>query len=218
MESHLDVHPFDYPIMTTIEGKVTVVYAKDHEANINGAVTLYQVEGYVRNPRMTHVFDFVPVKGQLTGCGNEDEDPLLVGQLVLLSFIGGDPNLPYIDGKWFDLRETEIAQEQADHPRIIRHRNGFRETIDKDGNRTLKLAEDRKITITDSSDNVLFEVIKSGGSYEVRLGGDSGIRSLIDDRLITAYNTHVHGGAGTPPTVPLGPPTTPVATTITKAK
>jgi len=101
------------------------------------------------------------------------------------------------------LQNGEVAVYHKDGSSILFKANGDIE-VDAAGN---------KVNMTGG------EVIADANS--VKLGGTSGLKKLIDDRLITAYNAHTHpapGGATSAPSVPLGPPTTPVSTTNTEAK
>lgn len=219
IDEHLDVHPDDYPIMMPMVGKVTAVFAKDHPENPSGEITLYQVDVYPQSPAMTVSLPFVPAKGQLTGGANEQEDPLLVGQAVIVAFLEGDPNRPYIDGRWFDGGSTELAETNSEHPKVSWTRNGVGVFVAKNGTFDLYLAEDQSFILRDSDANVLFTIRKSGGIYEVDLGGNTGLKTLITEDLINLYNLHVHpdptSGSTGVPTVQL---TSAVATTVTKAK
>lgn len=218
LDPHLDVHPNDFPIQLPVVGEVTAVLAKDSTENPSGEITLYQVDVFLGMPAMVVSLPFVPVLGQMSGGNNEQEDPLLVGQKVVVAFLEGDPNRPYIQGKWFDAQNTNVAQATADHPKCNWKRNGLQVTIDSAGDAVLSLAEGKKLSIKDSGGNVLFEITKASGVYKVLLGGDSGLRKLVTSDLISSYNDHVHP-AGTPNTgTPVIPLTSAVVTAATEAK
>lgn len=226
MESHIDTHPDDYPFQGSVIGKITAVFAKDHLQNPVGTITLYQVEVYrQRPPATTALYPFVPAKGNLSGGVIEQEVPLVVGQWVILSFLEGDPNRPYIDGKWFDQETTTLAETTTQHPHESHKINGNTATVDKNGNVEWKIATNMTLTVADSAGNVLLRITKPGATYEVRLGDTAGIYRLIDERAATVFNNHTHVVAG----VQLGwgsvTSATPAAsigagemTTVTKAK
>jgi hypothetical protein len=219
MEQHLDVHPDDFASMLPVIGKVVGVYPKDHAENPTGTLTLYQVEIYLHSPAFSCVIPFAPYLGQSAGKANASEDPLLVGQYVVVAFLEGDPNRPYIQGIWFD-QETNVAGLSADYPTVRHERNGTIATIDKGGNVEVRLASQKSFKLVDSNGVVIFQLVHSGGQYEVHLGGSVDLRPLITDALIAQYDAHVHTGGtlgggftGVPTALLVG-----VSTTIAKAK
>jgi len=200
MERHIDTHPDDYPLQGSVVGKVTAVYPKDHLQNPVGTITLYQVQVHrQRPPATTALLSFVPAKGNLSGGVIEGEVPLVVGQWVVVAFLEGDPNRPYIDGKWFDQETTTLAETTSQHPREIHKINGNIATVDKNGNVEWKIAANMTLTVADSAGNVLLQLVKPGATYEVRLGDTAGIYRLIDERASSIFNNHTHVVAGIQP-------------------
>lgn len=190
MNDHLDVHYDDMPRAFMQVGEITEVFCKDHPKNEGGSVTLYQVTLYQQWPSTVGVVsDAVPALGQMAGGAIEYECPYLKGQLVEVGFTAGDINRPIILGAFPRVSgdsKTAIAQTQAEHPRPKFNINGVSFVIDKDGDFKLDLAEGKSIVIKDSAGNVLFEIIKTGGSYEVHLGGDLGLKRLITEDIVGA--------------------------------
>lgn len=220
MDAHLDTHYSYFHQAGPMLGKIGAVIPSDDPRNITGAFTLYDVTVYGTRPTTTAELTMVPLLGQCAGGSREKEDPLPVGTYVMVGFREGDPNLPFI---WdvFPSVDTAIAQTVATAPHSKDTTRGYVEETDKDGNHTITLATQKSLKIKDSGGNTLLEVIYTGGAYEIHLGGDSGLQKLMTEAMITAYNTHTHGGV----TVGAGTSGVPTAllssshtTTVTKGK
>lgn len=241
MERHVDVHRRDYPPQLPVLGEVTAIYPKDHPQNPTGKITLYQVKGLLQEPAMpVTIGNNVPYAGQSAGFDHEKESPLVVGQRVIVLFLEGDPQRPVIldTFPYVGPKSTPVAAQTNDEaPQERAIANGVDVVTTKDGDTTLTLAEDRSLTVKDSSGSVVIKLLKSGGGdYVVYLGGDSSLQRLIDERAAAIFNGHVHhylGDSGIPQVS--GPPaddattpgivtTTPTAitsdhmTALTKAK
>jgi len=226
MENHLDVHPDDFPVMLPTVGDVTGVYPKDHPENPSGEITLYQVTLQIQFPATEYVLPFVPAAPNLSGGAIDGEDPFLVGQSVLVNFIEGDPNRPFIQSRWFDGGATEIAQTLTEWPKWHKQINGVDFWVNKIGGVYAQLTGTQPLVVMDESSNVLLEVKYTGGAYEIHLGGDAGLAKLLDERAATAFNLHVHTSAavGVPTSAPMTPPAVPMTwgaahmTSVTKGK
>lgn len=204
IEEHLDVHWSDYRPVFPMIGKVVNVLTYEDPKNLPGKFTLYDVELYQQRPSTIHLADGVPYIGMNAGRAMESEDPLVLGQLVIVLFLEGDPNRPAIIGPYFDQEHiTAVAQSAAEHPRVMHRRNGVDAVVSKDGELSVTLAPNQPMEIKDSAGNVLLEIVYSGGAYEVHLGGDSGLQKLMTEAMISAFNAHTHVETGGTTNTPL---------------
>lgn len=182
---HLDVHYDDFPNVMEMIGEVRDVICKDDPRNLVGKFTVYGVDMYQQRPSTIYYMDNVPYIGQNAGIGNESEDPLLVGQLVIVKFLEGDPNRPCIVRPYFNKNhETAVAQTKEQHPRVKHVRNGVDLTIDKHGETILKLPEGKALTVVDRNGDQVLKVDEDG---DVELG-DGTLRRLVDERIVAAIN------------------------------
>lgn len=216
MDPHIDLHPHDFRPEPMEIGKITGVYATDHTQNPTEAkLTLYQVTLYRQSiPVQTCVLPaMVPALGQMGGGANEREFPYEVGQLVVMAFLGGDINRPLIMGHYPDLENTSLGQTTAQHPQNGFRANGVVGTIYKNGEVEIKLAADQALVVKDSDGAILMQIKKESGSYQIQLGGVSGLKRLMTEEMISVFNAHTHpvSGAAT------GPPVSPTYTLTTGA-
>lgn len=220
IEEHLDVHWSDYPPVLPMIGKVVNVLTYEDPKNLPQKFTLYDVELYQQRPSTIHLADGVPYIGMNAGKGMESEDPLVLGQLVIVLFLEGDPNRPAIIGPYFDKEHiTAVAQSAAEHPRVKHKRNGVDAVISKDGELSVTLAPNQPMVIKDSGGSVLLKLHWTGAAYEVQLGGDSGLQRLMTEAMISVFNSHTHletGGTTNTPLPQLSAGSH--ATSVTKAK
>ena len=183
MDKHLDTHYADTPIAFDELGKIADVLCKDHTRNDTGNITLYDVTIYPQKPSLEVTLPAVQILGQMSG-QDEGEDPLSVGDWVVVRFLGGDAERPYIAGRWQNQETTAVAQTTAQHPRTRIIRRGVAWEVDKDGKASLQLKEDQSFKLLDSNGAVLLEVIDNGGGYEVHLGGNAGLLRLLTENTI----------------------------------
>lgn len=188
MDAHLDTHYSYFHQAWPMLGKVGAVIPADDPSNITGAFTLYDVTVYGTRPTTTAELTMVPLLGQCAGGSREKEDPLPVGTHVLVGFREGDPNLPFI---WdvFPSVDTAIAQTVATAPHSKDTTRGYVEETDKDGNHTITLAAQKSIKVKDSAGVTLLEVIHTGATYEVHLGGDGGLKRLMTEDMVAALSS-----------------------------
>lgn len=151
MEQHLDYmsHPNDWPKVFPEVGTIKGVRAKDYSTNITGgAFTTYDVTvhfqaGYgCQNIDLQHV----PPAGQFAGGAIEVEFDYVVDQKVIVGFLGGDVNRPYIQCPYLDL-DAENARTTAQYPRIRILANGAEILVDKDGNISLVPKSGEELTL-----------------------------------------------------------------------
>ena len=220
IEPHLDVHPFDFRRAHPIVGVVKNVVCKDDPRNEWGEMTLYDVAAFIQWPPTSVDLEMIPYLGQMAGGANCSEDPLLIGQRVEIGFMEGDENRPCIRAI-FPSNEPVFAQTIAEHPHVRHLRNGTLVDIDKTGNAAITLADGASFRVKDNTGAVIFELVKVGANYEVNLGGDTGLKKLMTDSMIGAFNAHTHSGVTTGPGAS-GPPSTPIssahATSLVNAK
>ena len=197
MDKHLDTHYADTPIAFDELGKVAAVLCKDHPQNNTGNITLYDVTIYPQKPSLEVTLPAVQILGQMSG-QDEGEDPLSVKDWVVVRFLGGDAERPYIAGRWQNQETTAVAQTTAQHPRtrIIRRSNIL--TVDKNGDTEVQMAPDRSLKVKDSAGAVLLEVIDSGGGYQVHLGGNAGLLRLLTENFVGALSSAFTSAAVTP--------------------
>lgn len=209
MDAHLDTHYSYFCSAWPVVGRVMVVVPKNDPRNVTSTVTLYDIEVYTQRPSTTALLEMVPYLGQSAGGGSEGEDPLVVGQYVIVLFLEGDPNRPVIVGSYLS-HDTAVAQTAAEHPHTRIVRRGLNLTVDKDGSGDVQIAAGRAVRVLNSAGTVLFRVTDAG---DVELGGSSGINTLLLSTLVAWLNSNwqpLIGGA-----IPIPPGHT---TTITKAK
>jgi len=171
-----------------IPGEVRAVH---HAPTIGETVipfTLYDVEVWPQAEGFSGALAFAKLayQGQQGGGAIEQNVPLIVGQKVSVDFWENDYNRPYIKSKWID-ESSALAADPSDadtHPKARWIINGAAPEVDKDGNIALSLADGRSLTIKDSAGAVLLEIKLVGGSYEVHLGGESGLRTLLQSSFV----------------------------------
>lgn len=188
IDPHLDIHYTDEPIAFDEIGKVVAILAKDHAQNPTGTITLYDVETYFQKPSLLITLPAVQILGQMSG-GDELEDPLSVGDFVVVRFLGGSVERPYVAGRWQSQESTAVAQAQTDHPRtrIIRRQNIL--TVDKNGDAELQMAPSRSLKVKNSGGTILLEIVDPGTGYEVHVGGDTGLLRLLTENFVGALAT-----------------------------
>lgn len=199
MESHLDDHYADYPEQLPVRGQIVGIVYRDDPDNPTEEITLYRVKAFLTRPNMSVLLGQpIACVWDCAGCGAERHRTLVEGQFVWVSFAEGDQNLPMIVGTVpyagdDDTKATSLAPTRSEGLVDRDEFAGFYQETDKDGNRTLKLSENKRIEIQDSAGSKLFEIYHDGANYrtiihtEVELGGVSG-RSLVDERLTSALN------------------------------
>ncbi len=197
MDKHLDIHYTDTPVAFDEVGKVAAVLCKDHPQNPTGNITLYDVTIYPQKPSLGVTLPAVQILGQMSG-QDEGEDPLSVKDWVVVRFLGGDAERPYIAGRWQNQETTAVAQTTAQHPRTRIIRRGVAWEVDKDGKSSLQLKEDQSFKLLDSNGAVLLEVIDSGGGYQVHLGGNAGLLRLLTENFVGALSSAFTAAAVTP--------------------
>lgn len=176
---HLDTDDReDFLLQFPIEGQVTAVFAKDDVQNLTGGkYTTYQVNLFYRNQFTAIPNSQMRYMGQSSNGSNTEENPLLVGQRVVVGFLGGDPDQPFIMGTLPDaLLDNDASQTAAQHPQFYRQTNGLKQTIDKNGKGFIDLVAGQQVEIRDSGGTVLL-VVKEDGS--IQLGGTTGLDKLL---------------------------------------
>jgi len=179
--------------MFPTQAEIKAVVAKDDPRNITGTFTLYDITAYFQRPiSMKSDFPMVAALGQMAGKeGNETSDPYQVGQYVVVAFMDGDPNRPYIQGLW-PWHDSTVAPDTADLPQTTFLRNGTKITIDKNGATDILLAapggSTQPFKIKDSGGTVIMEIIDPGAGYEVHLGGIAGLKRLMMEDTVAALS------------------------------
>lgn len=188
MEEHLDVHFTDFQPYLMMIGQIEdVVLSDDPRSEL--PFTTYHVRVFQQRPSHSFVIDEVPFMGQHTGGGNESEDPLLKGDYVALAYFEGDPKRVVILGRYFNpLHESDVINTSATYPQVRHRRNGAEVLVDKNGNIKLDLAEGKSLVIRDSNQSTLLQITKNSGSYEIELGGNTGLKKLMTEDLIASLN------------------------------
>ena len=241
------------PIML---GIIQDVYTVDNTTipNINpqGAYTLYSVElsplgtmiqnvpavmfgGHMVIPP-DNTSGRTPVNVQLSGIEtppnsvqNIEETPYVIGQPVLVAFIGSNRfNAVIIGGipVSTNINGATIGQTTADYPRKYGSFQGASWSIDNTGNPSLDIPSTGTLTITVGGQ--VFCTISNG---TVNIGGDTGMQpTILGDALntyltnfINTYNTHTHlfpATGGAPTSQPVIPATGPsgIETTVAMVK
>ena len=182
---HLDTGPEDFQYQFPLEGEVSAVYPKDSAQNLTGGqYTTYQVKAFFPNTYTAILNSQVRYMGQSGNGDNAQEDPLLVGQRVVIAFLGGDPDRPFIMGTLPDsLTDNAVSETEAQHPRYKKITNGLDVEVDKDGKASIKLVSGQQVEIQDSNANVV-AVIKEDGS--IQLGGTTGLDNLLQKSFVSA--------------------------------
>jgi hypothetical protein len=183
MEAHLDDHPANYPEQWPCRGEIMAVYEKDHEMNLSEEITLYQVKAHFTRPCMSVVLASpVPLLGDSAGFGNERTRTLSVGQMIILGFAEGDPQLPYIVNTFprvHVVNQPITVPTEAEGSTDDDVFNGFRQTTDKDGNRRIAMAEGKTYTVTDTKhrprvryteqgDTEFYDATEVNGAYRLQ--------------------------------------------------
>lgn len=239
-------------------GVIQDIYTIDNTAipNINpsGAYTLYSVElsplgiilqnvpaamlGGHLNPQPSTMTGRRLVNNQLTpgmdtppsSVQNIEETPYVIGQPVLIVFIGNSKFNPVIVGGLpvpSPINGATIGQTNADYPRKYGSFQGTSWFIDKTGNAEMDLPSSASLTIRIGGQ--IFCVIRNG---EVDLGGDNAatqptilgnvLNSYLTNFVNTVYNLHTHASVtslGIPsPPIPTGVAPSGIETTVVRVK
>ena len=205
LDSHLEKmsHPTDYPAVYAEVGEVKAARTKDAAGSLVDTFTTYDVTVFFQQQGVYYPvdFEFVPVLGQFAAGDIEVEVDLLPGQKVVVGFLGGDLNRPYIQGA-FPGHATTVARVESDGARVRIKANGAEVMIDNNGNISCVPKSGAELTLAGAL-------------------GDAGLKKLIHEGFISAFNSHTHTGVTTGPGVSGTPSTaitTSVATITTKAK
>lgn len=196
---HLDTGLQDFNAARNLEGVVKAVYAKDNTANLTGGkYTTYQVECYFPDTGYKAVLNS---QARYLGNGGNGtiakETPLLVGQPVLVGFIGADPNNPVILGVLPDASlENSVSQEQAEHPQQTQSVNGVVFQVDKDGNYSIQIPAGKTITIQDRNGATLLKVTE-GGTVSL----DNLLKQAFGTQLAADFTTAAAAVLGSSPDV-----------------
>lgn len=170
-------------------GKIGGVVAKDDPRNPTKAITLYQVElARTQGMNCPMTLPFVPAPG-LTGGSSEEETPYHLGDWVVVVFLGGDPERPFIWGRYFDIETSTGGQLLAQYPRWYRKLNTVHVEVDKAGKAFVKRAKNQAIEVQDDDGTVRVRVAADG---TVELGDMTALYKLIDERAATIFNDHGH--------------------------
>lgn len=182
---HLDTGPEDFEYQFPLEGEVSAVYTKDNAQNLTGGkYTTYQIKAFFPNTYTAVLNSQMRYMGQGGNGANAQEDPLLVGQRVVIAFLGGHPDRPFIIGTLPDsLTDNAVSQTEAQHPRYKKITNGLDVEVDKDGKASVKLVSGQQVEIQDSNGNVLL-VVKENGT--IQLGGTTGLDKLLQRDFVAA--------------------------------
>lgn len=188
MEEHLDIHWSDFPSALDVIGKITAVWLPDNPKNPTGNITLYQVKGLLQRPKhAVLISDYVPHAGMQGGGPIEKEVPLTVGQHVVVGFFEGDPNRPYIKDTYIPKQQnTNIQQTEDTYPQPTWLTNGVGLHVTKDGNAKIDLARGRSLLVRDHNGDTIIQIKDNNGTYEIDLGGNTGLKKLMTEDLITA--------------------------------
>ena len=172
---HLDTGPEDFEYQFPLEGEVSAVYTKDNAQNLTGGkYTTYQIKAFFPNTYTAVLNSQMRYMGQGGNGANAQEDPLLVGQRVVIAFLGGHPDRPFIIGTLPDsLTDNAVSQTEAQHPRYKKITNGLDVEVDKDGKASVKLVSGQQVEIQDSS-GAGVAVIKEDGTIR----GNTGVNHL----------------------------------------
>lgn len=190
MDDHLDVHYSDYPRIWPCIGQIKAVKAKDHANNTTGTFTLYDLTVHMQWPPTNHDYENVPAAGQMAGGAVELEITYAVDQYVLVGFVEGDPNRPYIQQPW-PYHNTAVSHAEGEGPRVRLTCNDTVVTIDNSGGVDIQLKASAQMRWLDSNGTVLARILE-GGSID--LGGVSGLKQLMTEDMINIFNTHTHTG------------------------
>lgn len=239
-------------------GIIQDVYTVDNtnitNLNPSGAYTLYSVElsplgiilqnvpaamlGGHLNTQISSMTGRTPINNQLSGIPtppndvqNIEETPYVIGQPVLIVFIGNSKFNPIIVGALPVPAPTNgatIGQTTANYPRKYGSFQGASWFIDKTGNGEIDFPASSSLTIRIGGQ--IFCIIRNG---EVDLGGDNaGTQpTILGDVLNTylsnfasSFTSHVHniilptpGSPTTPPLVPQPAPSG-IETTVVRVK
>lgn len=194
-------------IYTTELGVVSAVFPGDSE----GSRDNYQCSVIMKNYKTPDGSDFelrkVPVTTPHMGMANIPN----VGDLVLLSFVGGNINAPIIIGRLYNDEDTPPANKESEF--LLQHplKNGSSLKIDSAGVITIATAnqqvsvliEDGGITIDTANNPVTIKSmgeIKIGDATtsQVKVGGRMLANAVADnDDIILSTHTHI-GNLGAP--------------------
>ena len=188
------------PVLGTVKGV--------HHGTDRQPLTTYDVEIYPQTAGYTATVNLnrVPYRGQQAGGAIEQSNPLLVGQKVAVEFAEGDYNRPHIEGVWGD-KTTTLRTDSSTYPQPTWSINGVVILIDKDGNVSIQLPENKTLTIKDKDGNRVTKVSEDG-SVEL---GDGTMKRLLNEAAVSILQAHIHADPATGFTGPaLTPPSTPM--------
>ena len=160
---HLDTDNRDFERAFSVEGEVSAVYCKDNAQNLTGEkFTTYQVKLFESGFDALANSQMRLLNSAVNGLISE-ETPLLVGQRVLVDFIGGNPNRPYIAGVLPDsLLSNDVSPTEAEYPQKKAIFQGLTVTQDKNGNAVAQLKESGTLEIKDKDGVVLMRISEGG--------------------------------------------------------
>lgn len=206
MESHLFDGLFAQ-ISRPVCGVVKAVLPKDHPQNTVGAFTLYIVEIYPQAPLcMSLELRPCPFLGSLAGHGIEVEIPLLVGQSVVVDFLDGDTERPFVVGAYPEIEPDApgIAESVEEHPKVSIRANGTTITIKKNGDLLVTLADGKAIQFQDHTGAALASV--GSGALAVAAPLKALLTEVLLDTLKAQFDSHTHptpAGLSSPPSLGL---------------
>ena len=178
-------HLFDLasPVLPSpIVGKVVAVHAKQTAQNPQD-VTLYDVEIYPRSGIGALTLPPCPYAPSASGGAIETEEPLTEGESVLVSFLEGDVDRPFILSRYVNLdTASDVSQAASEAPHYRKKVNGLKVSVAKDGTTDLTLPQGKVLTLRNEAGAVLLRVLESG---DIELGGAS-LRALVTEDFYSA--------------------------------
>lgn len=165
--------PYDYlrPPEPTLQfpqvGTVTNVWAVDNPNNkTDGLLTYYTVvAGETQNTLCPATFAAVPAMG-LTGGLSEESTPYHVGDKVVLVWLGGHPERPFILGRYIAPLESDADMTTDTYPRHYVRRNNLVEIVDKEGTKKETLVEGQSTEIYGANGKLRYK-LTDGGDGEI---------------------------------------------------
>lgn len=142
IDSHISTS-MSYQVFPCI-GKIKSVLPKDHTGNPTGTFTTYDATVFFQWPGVSHDFEGLPALGQMAGGSIEIEVVYSVGQYVLVGFVEGNQNRPYIMGAW-PWHDSAVAHSDGEGPRLKIRANGAEITITKNGDVEIDPASGRTL-------------------------------------------------------------------------
>ena len=175
-------NPIASPAVGTVVG---VVAPNDPESQF----TSYTYEVELHSEDVGHVQSFrmppMPFCGESSGGDIDFQDPLLVGQTVLVSFIEGDPRKPFILCRYSDGEGgySTSVPSRAEYPKVKKTYNGVRVEIDKEGSVSIQMKAGQSINV--KREDGTTQILRMNENGNIDAGVSASVKKLVTEEFIS---------------------------------